>query len=165
MKISFELKVTYEKEGENPYTDRFSDSLEIADKAEGEKLGFDARSFGETLFNLYLLVFAKTEQYGDSWQKRGEIRGPIANIDRKYDRIMRSIEMWTEEGKNDPYPRIDGTADLAVYSILYLSTFLRRHYPAAFERWWKDEMQDFIEHYRSVPEHSELHTDLGFEAV
>jgi hypothetical protein len=55
-------------------------------------IGFDRKAFGETLFHLYLLVFAKSAQYGDSWQKRGEIRGPIANIDRKYDRIMHSID-------------------------------------------------------------------------
>ena len=55
-------------------------------------IGFDRKAFGETLFHLYFLVFAKSAQYGDSWQKRGEIRGPIANIDRKYDRIMHSID-------------------------------------------------------------------------
>jgi hypothetical protein len=55
-------------------------------------IGFDRKAFGETLFQLYFLVFAKSAQYGDSWQKRGEIRGPIANIDRKYDRIMHSID-------------------------------------------------------------------------
>jgi hypothetical protein len=103
-------------------------------------IGFDRKAFGETLFHLYFLVFAKSAQYGDSWQKRGEIRGPIANIDRKYDRIMHSIAQWEEAGTNDPLPRIDGSADLAVYCLLYLSSFLRKRYPEAYGKWWAEEI-------------------------
>ena len=153
MKVKFELNVFYEnEEKEIIRADNFADILEIADALleDEEKFGFDRRSFGEIVFTLYTLVFAKSVQYGNSWQKRGEIRGPIANMDRKYDRIMTSIERWVEEGKNDPYPRIDGSADLAVYAILYLSTYLREHYPEVFEKWWTEEVQVFLDRYRPL---------------
>jgi hypothetical protein len=154
MRVKFELTVTYENEEDaenlpSERIDRFEDALEIpSDMVNDEKLGFNRHSFGEIIFTLYVMTFAKGLQYGNSWQKRGEIRGPISNMDRKYDRVMNSIDQIESGGKNDPYPRVDGTADLAVYSLLYLSTFLREHYPAAFERWWKDEVQEFIEPYR-----------------
>jgi len=154
MKIKFELNIGYESEncdGETDHCDRFSDTLEIPDKLDNDAiLGFNRKSFAEVIFNLYLLAFAKSVEYGDSWQKRGEIRGPISNIDRKYDRVMNSIEQWTNQGKNDPYPRIDGSADLAVYTLLYLSTYLRKHYPAAFDNWWRNEVQNFIDRYRPL---------------
>jgi hypothetical protein len=151
MKVTFKLNVIYEKEETRERVDEFSDVLEIPDELDDdERFGFNRQSFGEMLFTLYLLVFAKSVQYGDSWQKRGEVRGPIANLDRKYDRIMKSIEQWQENGKNDPYPRIDGSADLAVYALLYLSTYLREHYPDAFEKWRTEEVESFLSRYRSL---------------
>jgi hypothetical protein len=153
MKVKFELTVTYEEEDTPDYTERFKDVLEIpAELNSDERLGFNRRSFGETIFTLYVMTFAKGMQYGNSWQKRGEIRGPISNIDRKYDRLMNSIDQWESTGKNDPYPRIDGSADSAVYHLLYLSTFLREHYPEAFERWWREEVQSFLDRYRPASE-------------
>jgi hypothetical protein len=157
MKVKFELTVSYEEEGVPDYTDRFRDVLEIPFELNSdERLGFNRRSFGEMAFTLYVLAFAKGMQYGQSWQKRGEIRGPISNIDRKYDRLMNSIDQWEKTGKNDPYPRIDGSADLAVYNLLYLSTYLREHYPAAFEKWWMEEIQGFLDRYRPETEISTL---------
>lgn len=154
MKVRFELTVSYEKEEGADRTairDIFKDTLEIPEELDSdERLGFNRRSFGQMAFTLYVLAFAKSIQYGDSWQKKGEIRGPISNLDRKYDRIMHSIEQWEKSGKNDPYPRIDGTADLAVYALLYLSTYLREHYPEAFEKWWTEEVQVFLDRYRPV---------------
>ena len=149
MKITFKLSVIYEEENDAEHSDHFIDTLEIpTDLVSDAQLGFSRKSFGEMVFTLYMLVFAKGMQYGNSWQKRGEIRGPISNMDRKYDRIMNSIEKWEKTGKNDPYPRIDGTADLAVYSLLYLSTFLREHYPEEFAKWWAEEAQSFLDRYR-----------------
>jgi hypothetical protein len=151
MKISFELKIRYDNEGACARTDLFSEILEIADNLDDdEKLGFDRKSFGEVIFYLYLLAFAKSVEYGDSWQKRGEIRGPISNMDRKYDRVMNSIERWISTGKNDPRARIDGSGDLAVYTLLYLSTFLKEHYPEDYKRWWNDELQVYIDRYRPL---------------
>lgn len=153
MKVKFELTVTYEEEGAPGYTDRFRDLLEIPSELNSdERLGFNRTSFGEMAFTLYVLAFAKSVQYGDSWQKRGEIRGPISNMDRKYDRIMHSIEQWEKAGINDPYPRIDGSADLAVYALLYLSSYLRKHYPETFEKWWAEEVQGFLDRYRPPSE-------------
>jgi hypothetical protein len=154
MRVKFELTVSYETEDGPDRTalrDIFKDVLEIPlELASDEKLGFNRRSFGETVFTLFVMTFAKGMQYGNSWQKRGEIRGPISNMDRKYDRVMNSIDLIENGGKNDPYPRIDGSADLAVYALLYLSTYLREHYPAAFERWWKDEVQNFLDRFRPL---------------
>jgi len=155
MKIKFELNIGYEKE-DNPegctdHCDRFADTIEIPDKLDRDDiLGFDRKSFGEAIFYLYILAFAKSVEYGDSWQKRGEIRGPISNIDRKYDRVMNSIERWISTGKNDPWARIDGSADLAVYTLLYLSTFLKKHYPEDYMRWWHEELQAYINRYRPL---------------
>ena len=156
MKVKFELTVTYENDEDSEElserVDHFEDALSLpSDMVSDERLGFNRRSFGETIFTLYVMTFAKGIQYGNSWQKRGEIRGPISNMDRKYDRLMNSIEVWERTGKNDPYPRIDGSADLAVYAILYLSTYLREHYPAEFQKWWFEEVQNFTDRYRSLP--------------
>jgi hypothetical protein len=153
MKVKFELTVTYEEEGVPEYTDRFKDALEIPFELNSdERLGFNRHSFGEMVFTLYVLAFAKGIQYGNSWQKRGEIRGPISNMDRKYDRLMNSIDQWEQTGKNIPYPRIDGSADLAVYALLYLSTYLREHYPEPFKEWWQNEVQSFLDRYRPPSE-------------
>jgi hypothetical protein len=155
MRIKFELNIDYERDdrppGQTDYSDNFSETLEIPDKLDDDgTLGFDRKSFGEVIFHLYLLAFTKSVEYGDSWQKRGEIRGPISNMDRKYDRIMNSIERWISTGKNDPWARIDGSADLAVYTLLYLSTFLKEHYPEDYKRWWHDELQAYIDRYRPL---------------
>jgi hypothetical protein len=126
----------------------WEETLQFPDNFNKEKLGFDAFSYGEMLFNLYRLALCKSYEYGGSWQKRGEIRGPVSNLDRKYDRIMSSIDTWVETGRNEPYPRVDGSVDLAVYVILYASTFLKEHYPKEYERWTRDELEAFIRRYR-----------------
>ena len=90
------------------------DELEFPDHVEEETLGFDIEAFGELIFKLYLLTFCKGKNYGDSWKKRGEIRGCMANMDRKFDRISKSADDITEHGHNDPVPRLDGTGDLVV---------------------------------------------------
>ena len=152
MRVKFKLSVTYENENLPNLIHNFQDVLEVPPELldSDDRLGFNRKSFGEMAFTLYVLAFAKSIQYGDSWQKRGEIRGPISNMDRKYDRIMHSIEQWEKAGKNDPYPRIDGSADLAVYALLYLSTYLRAHYPEQFEKWWTEEVQGFLARYRPL---------------
>ena len=53
---------------------------------------------------------AKHESYGDSWKKRGETLGVLANIARKTDRL----------GKTDDYETaLDTAADLLIYLIKY----------------------------------------------
>lgn len=152
MKISFNLSVSYEHAAlSGHHQDLFTDTLQFDDALDDDaRIGFDRKAFGELLFNLYLLVFVKSAQYGNSWQRRGEIRGPISNIDRKYDRIMHSIQQWEEAGINVPDARIDGSADLAAYCLLYLSSFLKKQYPDAYGKWWAEEVQAFIDRYRVI---------------
>src|SRR5699024_4657147 len=53
---------------------------------------------------------AKHESYGNSWKKRGETLGVLANIARKTDRL----------GKSDDYETaLDTAADLLIYLIKY----------------------------------------------
>ena len=125
------------------------DELEFPDHVEEETLGFDIEAFGELIFKLYLLTFCKGKHYGDSWKKRGEIRGCMSNMDRKYDRISKSADDITDHGHNDPVPRLDGTGDLVVYGLLYLSSFLKQKYPKEFEEWLEKDVDGFIERYRA----------------
>jgi hypothetical protein len=87
--------------------------------------------------------------YTAPWQKRGD-PGPISNMDRVT--LIMIHRRREKAGNNDPYPRIDGSADLAVYALLYLSTYLRKHYPEAFEKWWTEEVQGFLDRYRPPSE-------------
>lgn len=59
----------------------------------------------------------KDAVYGDSWKRRGEVLGVMANIARKYDRLS------LDAGEGDGETRLDTVADLAVYALKY-QTFL-----------------------------------------
>lgn len=59
----------------------------------------------------------KSAAYGDSWKRRGELVGVLANIARKVDRL----EMLQDLQAGDPEPWSDTVADLAVYLIKYLT--------------------------------------------
>jgi hypothetical protein len=146
MKVKFKLSI--EREGEKEFS--LEDNVHIPEGLREEDLGFDMHSFGEVMFNLFVLATCKSIQYGPSWKKRGELRGVAANLDRKWDRISKSFDDIEKRGLNDPAPRLDGTGDLAVYCLLYLSSFLRQQYPEAFERWWTEEIQTFIDRYRPL---------------
>lgn len=64
------------------------------------------------LVNLHAI---KARAYGHSWRKHGEYLSIFANITRKADRLF-------EGGVDTPdETRLDTVADLAVYSLLYLS--------------------------------------------
>ena len=66
MRISFELSVSYDHSvPERHHKDCFADTLELDGALDDDnRIGFDRTAFGETLFNLYLLVFAKSAQCG-----------------------------------------------------------------------------------------------------
>jgi len=99
------------------------------------------------------LQYNKELDYGNSWKLRGEYRGIIPNIDRKYDRlnimIQReiddpsfrlpegdiptgiSIEEWDDKiGES----KIDAVADLANYCLMYFA-YLKDKHPGAFNTW------------------------------
>ena len=82
------------------------------------------------------LQYHKEKDYGSSWRKHGEYRSVIPNIDRKYDRLSKMIEdelagtlaplptdeeLTAEQIEFIGESKIDAAADLASYSILYLT--------------------------------------------
>lgn len=62
----------------------------------------------------------KSAAYGDSWKRRGEVLGVLANIARKVDRLERST--LNDVGTRDE-ALMDTAVDLLVYALKYL-TFL-----------------------------------------
>lgn len=91
----------------------------------------------------------KEKFYGSSWKGKGEYRGILANIDRKYDRLDK-IATDEVNGKMEKLPtetvltdeqklrvgesKIDAVADLANYCLLYM-TWLQEQHPGAFDHW------------------------------
>lgn len=61
----------------------------------------------------------KSAAYGDSWKRRGELVGILANVARKVDRLENVENLLAD----DPESWSDTVADLAIYLIKYL-TFL-----------------------------------------
>jgi hypothetical protein len=100
---------------------------------------------------LMALQWDKEGTYGSSWKGKGEYRGIMANIDRKYDRLDKitddeingerkclPTEKWEDLSEQDikdmGESKIDAVADLSNYSLLYLS-YLRENFPGAFKVW------------------------------
>lgn len=110
----------------------------------------DNSKLPEILEMLLAIQYVKEKDYGSSWKSRGEYRGIIPNIDRKYDRIdkmtqdeisgkaktLDEIEKMLENGEEVDVgeSKIDAVADLAVYNLLYL-TFMKERYPKLFQIW------------------------------
>ena len=70
------------------------------------------RNWGDFIKELDELQKTKHESYGNSWKKRGEVLGILANIARKTDRL----------GKSDDYETaLDTAADLLIYLIKHQS--------------------------------------------
>lgn len=109
----------------------------------------DNQKFSTMVGALVAIQHDKEKFYGSSWKGKGEYRGILANIDRKYDRLDK---IATDEinGKRDRLPteenltheqiltvgesKIDAVADLVNYGILYL-TWLSEEHPGAFKHW------------------------------
>jgi len=80
---------------------------------------FDSTALGDLRGALKTLHRRKSAAYGDSWKRRGELVGVLANVARKMDRLenLRNVptddtELWT-----------DTVTDLGIYLLKYL-TFL-----------------------------------------
>jgi len=117
--------------------------------------GLPSQPDNSKLYDIATLLLAvqydKENHYGSSWKGKGEYRGIMANIDRKYDRLDRMTQDEIN-GTRRPLPtasyeeltgkdvsdvgesKIDAVADLANYCLLYLS-YMREHYPGAFRIW------------------------------
>lgn len=88
----------------------------------------------------------KNAAYGDSWKRRGEVMGVLANIARKVDRLANIGSTPTD----DPEQWTDTVADLSIYLIKYL-TFLADADPLVAERLfagaargpWSDDVTGF----------------------
>lgn len=103
------------------------------------------------IISLFHLSVAKGYGYGDSWKRRGEIRGIMANIDRKYDRLGNAINQQQLGKPSDTNAKLEGAADLSVYSMLYVFDFLRVTYPVEFEKWLTGgDVGGFIENYEKI---------------
>jgi hypothetical protein len=101
---------------------------------------------------LMAIQYDKEGHYGSSWKGKGEYRGIMSNIDRKYDRL----DKMTKDEISDTIPslgvleeqlrtgtatasdvgesKIDAVADLTCYGLLYM-TWLRDTYPLVFKIW------------------------------
>lgn len=109
---------------------------------------------------LLAIQYDKEGTYGSSWKGKGEYRGIMANLDRKYDRLDKITDDEIK-GLRQPLPtsayrdltpddmttigesKIDAVADLANYCILYMS-WLRETYPGAFEVWVRRNVPQYL---------------------
>jgi hypothetical protein len=102
---------------------------------------------------LMAIQYDKEGSYGSSWKGKGEYRGIMSNIDRKYDRLD-TITKKEIEGKMKPFAeqekmlskdyevysvevgesKVDAIADLTCYGLLYLA-WVRVTYPNVFRAW------------------------------
>lgn len=79
-------------------------------------------AFLNELISLVTTLHAgKTLAYGDSWKRRGELIGIMANIARKVDRLQ--IVATSVIGQDSDESALDTAVDLLVYSVKY-STYL-----------------------------------------
>lgn len=109
---------------------------------------------------LMAIQYSKEKDYGSSWKARGEHRGIIPNIDRKYDRLDKMTEdelsgkaktlgAWEAllragEEIETPESKIDAIADLANYCLLYM-TYVSERYPLMYAEWVKKNVpKDFL---------------------
>lgn len=109
----------------------------------------DNESLSEIIAYLLSVQYDKEGSYGSSWCARGEHRGIMSNIDRKYDRLDKILEderigaratlptglhLHSEDKSQIGESKIDAVADLANYCLLYM-TWLRKQHPGAFKVW------------------------------
>lgn len=102
---------------------------------------------------LIAIQYDKEGSYGSSWKGKGEYRGIMSNIDRKYDRLdkMTDDELkglnktlaeqekmlekdYHTHSQEIGESKVDAIADLVNYGILYL-TYVRENYPKVFQVW------------------------------
>lgn len=112
----------------------------------------DNSKLPEIMEMLLAIQYVKEKDYGSSWKSRGEYRGIVPNIDRKYDRLdkmtqdeisgktktLAELEELVVNNKIQSQDvgesKIDAIADLTNYCLLYL-TYVKENYPNVFEIW------------------------------
>lgn len=88
---------------------------EDMEKSESESWAPDNKHLVDFVESVEKLHTGKSAAYGDSWKRRGEILGILANIARKVDRIIGGQDTTDEN-------QADTAVDLLVYASMY--------------RWW-----------------------------
>jgi thymidylate synthase len=106
---------------------------------------------------LKLLHWKKTQSYGDSWKKHGEILGLFSNITRKRDRIL-SLQGGAVGTADEGI--FDTISDLCVYAGKYL-TLIAELYPVEFG----DFLQDAEAQQVWPTDIDEYAHTMGFEPV
>lgn len=126
--------------------------LDIMAWAEGLEYRPDNSNLPAVVSVLMAIQYDKEGHYGSSWKGKGEYRGIMANIDRKYDRLdkmtqdeivgrissLRNLEEGLAEGiytaEDVGESKVDAIADLANYCLLYM-TYIKEQYPGLFKVW------------------------------
>lgn len=120
------------------------------------KQGLQPRPDNEKLPAIVTMLMAiqydKEGGYGSSWKGKGEYRGIMANIDRKYDRLDKMTQDEISGSRNTlskieealtsglmpiedvGESKIDAVADLTNYVLLYM-IYLKETYPLTFNIW------------------------------
>lgn len=127
--------------------------------------GLESRPDNDKLAPIVTLLMAiqydKEGFYGSSWKGKGEYRGIMANIDRKYDRLDKMThdeiegaiptlglledhlvkDRFTKEQVGES--KVDAVADLANYCLLYL-TYIKENYPNVFQVWVDKNVPQYL---------------------
>ncbi|AGR46913.1 hypothetical protein SHANETTE_162 [Bacillus phage Shanette] len=121
----------------------------------------DNSKLPEIVTLLMAIQYDKEKYYGSSWKGKGEIRGIMANLDRKYDRLDKmtndeiegvleglavlekklALDELTPEQVGES--KIDAIADLTCYGILYM-TYVKDNFPNAFKIWVDKNVPNYL---------------------
>lgn len=97
----------------------------------------EIEDFNDVCVSLQRIHAVKSETYGDSWKKRGELTSVFGNVARKFDRIenmARDPETWIKAINGETNEMVEETVlDLAVYGVLWC-VFLFQERPENFKR-------------------------------
>jgi hypothetical protein len=149
MKAQEETSMEIEEEGRSPHLEELGYSMV------GWLDGLEARPDNDNIPAIMSILLAiqydKEGSYGSSWKGKGEYRGIMANIDRKYDRLDKMTDDEIESGRTLRLmeeglrtgrlteeqvgeSKIDAIADLTNYGLLYM-TYVRENFPNVFKVW------------------------------
>lgn len=134
------VKLTYSIEIEGSGQSVSTADLIVPEGKLTEVLGQNPVLFTSNALALSALAIAKGISYKDSWKRHGEMFSIVPNLLRKMDRIQACVQTNTPAGK------IDGSADLAVYALLFLQD-LENRYPEDFKQWHQKDVLEYIETY------------------
>ena len=139
------IHITYSVEGsERDEKCEIGHEIQLIRKTNLDSIGQDPTVMMKQMLELMILSISKGVSYGSSYKSKGEVLSIFPNLMRKYERVEKSIMDQVDKGVKNPSPRIDGTADLAVYCLLYLQ-FLEKEYPLEYMSWFNKEVKSYIE--------------------